>query len=96
MHGKDGRDFPFWLLTSRSMQYSWGSNVSLPILADVARHVRGHFGIMLNRGAARRAEGLLDEREQPHCDQGMTAEVEKVVAGPAGPDASRAQLELAA
>ncbi|HEU5319343.1 MAG TPA: molybdopterin dinucleotide binding domain-containing protein, partial [Methylomirabilota bacterium] len=49
-----GRDFPFWLLTSRSMQYSWGSNVSLPILADVARNVKGHFGVMLNRGAARR------------------------------------------
>jgi phenylacetyl-CoA:acceptor oxidoreductase len=45
--------FPFWLLTSRSMQYSWGSNVSLPVLADVARHVKGHFGVMLNRGAAR-------------------------------------------
>jgi len=68
IHGKDGRDFPFWLLTSRSMQYSWGSNVSLPILADVARHVRGHFGVMLNRGAARRlgiAEGDLIEIESP-------------------------------
>jgi phenylacetyl-CoA:acceptor oxidoreductase len=50
------------------MQYSWGSNVSLPILADVARHVRGHFGVMLNRGAARRlgiAEGDLIEIESP-------------------------------
>jgi phenylacetyl-CoA:acceptor oxidoreductase len=68
IHGKDGRDFPFWLLTSRSMQYSWGSNVSLPIMADVARHVRGHFGVMLNRGAARRlgiAEGDLIEVESP-------------------------------
>jgi phenylacetyl-CoA:acceptor oxidoreductase len=34
------------------MQYSWGANVSLPILAEVARHVKGHFGVMLNRGAA--------------------------------------------
>jgi len=68
IHGKNGRDFPFWLLTSRSMQYSWGSNVSLPIMADVARHVRGHFGVMLNRGAARRlgiAEGDLIEVESP-------------------------------
>ncbi|HTY80399.1 MAG TPA: molybdopterin-dependent oxidoreductase [Candidatus Bathyarchaeia archaeon] len=68
LHGKDGREFPFWLLTSRSMQYSWGSNVSLPILADVARHVRGHFGVMLNRGAARRlgiADGDLIEIESP-------------------------------
>jgi phenylacetyl-CoA:acceptor oxidoreductase len=67
-HGKDARDFPFWLLTSRSMQYSWGANVSLPILADVARNVKGHFGVMLNRGAARRlgiAEGDLVEIESP-------------------------------
>jgi phenylacetyl-CoA:acceptor oxidoreductase len=68
VHGRQAREFPFWLLTSRSMQYSWGSNVSLPILADVARHVAGHFGVMLNRGAARRlgiAEGDLVEIESP-------------------------------
>jgi phenylacetyl-CoA:acceptor oxidoreductase len=68
LHDKHGRDFPFWLLTSRSMQYSWGSNVSLPIMADVARHVRGHFGVMLNRGAAQGlgiGEGDLIEVESP-------------------------------
>ncbi len=67
-HGRRPEDFPFWLLTSRSMQYSWGANVSLPILADVARHVKGHFGVMLNRCAARRlgiAEGDLIEVESP-------------------------------
>ena len=67
-HGRESAEFPFWLLTSRSMQYSWGSNVSLPILADVARNVKGHFGLMLNRGAAERlgiAEGDLVEIESP-------------------------------
>ncbi len=66
--GRRAEEFPFWLLTSRSMQYSWGSNASLPILADVARHVKGHFGVMLNGGAARRlgiAEGDLVEIESP-------------------------------
>ncbi len=66
--GRRAEEFPFWLLTSRSMQYSWGSNVSLPILADVARNVRGHFGVMLNRGAARRlgiSDGDLVELESP-------------------------------
>jgi phenylacetyl-CoA:acceptor oxidoreductase len=58
-HGRRAEEFPFWLLTSRSMQYSWGSNVSLPVLADVARNVKGHFGVMLNRGAARRL-GIAD------------------------------------
>lgn len=51
-YGKRPEDYPFWLLTSRSMQYSWGSNVSLPIMADVAHHVMGHFGVMLNRKSA--------------------------------------------
>jgi phenylacetyl-CoA:acceptor oxidoreductase len=66
--GEDAEAYPLWLLTSRSMQYSWGSNVSLPILADVARHVTGHFGVMLNRGAARRlgiTDGDLIELESP-------------------------------
>jgi phenylacetyl-CoA:acceptor oxidoreductase len=68
LKGRTAGEFPFWLLTSRSMQYSWGSNVSLPVLADVARHVKGHFGVMLNRGAARRlgiADGDLVEIESP-------------------------------
>ncbi len=67
-HGRSPGEFPFWLLTSRSMQYSWGSNVALPVLADVARHVTGHFGVMLNRGAAQGlgiAEGDLVEIESP-------------------------------
>jgi phenylacetyl-CoA:acceptor oxidoreductase len=67
-HGRRPEEFPLWLLTSRSMQYSWGANVSLPILADVARHVQGHFGLMLNRGTARRlgiADGDLVEIESP-------------------------------
>ncbi|HSB40220.1 MAG TPA: molybdopterin-dependent oxidoreductase [Methylomirabilota bacterium] len=66
LKGRTPAEFPFWLLTSRSMQYSWGSNVSLPVLADVARHVKGHFGVMLNRGAARAlgiGEGDLVEIE---------------------------------
>jgi phenylacetyl-CoA:acceptor oxidoreductase len=68
LKGRTPGEFPFWLLTSRSMQYSWGSNVSLPVLADVARHVKGHFGVMLNRGAARRLginDGDLVEIESP-------------------------------
>jgi phenylacetyl-CoA:acceptor oxidoreductase len=66
--GRRPEEFPFWLLTSRSMQYSWGSNVSLPVLAEVARHVKGHFGVMLNRGAAQHLgieEGDLVEIESP-------------------------------
>jgi phenylacetyl-CoA:acceptor oxidoreductase len=46
--GKRPDDYPLWLLTSRSMQYAWGANVSLPMIADVARHVQGHFALMLH------------------------------------------------
>jgi phenylacetyl-CoA:acceptor oxidoreductase len=53
-YGKDPADYGLWLLTSRSMQYSWGSQVSLPLLADVSRHVKGHFGVMLSRQTAAR------------------------------------------
>jgi phenylacetyl-CoA:acceptor oxidoreductase len=66
--GHAAEDFPFWLLTSRSMQYSWGANVALPVLAEAARNVRGHFGVMLNRAAAARlgiADGDLIEITSP-------------------------------
>jgi phenylacetyl-CoA:acceptor oxidoreductase len=61
-YDKRPEEYPLWLLTSRSMQYAWGSNVSLPVIADVARHVQGHFGVMLNRGAAARL-GIRDGDE---------------------------------
>jgi phenylacetyl-CoA:acceptor oxidoreductase len=50
--GKDPRDYGMWMLTTRSMQYAWGSTVSLPILADVAANVKTHFGVVLNTRTA--------------------------------------------
>jgi phenylacetyl-CoA:acceptor oxidoreductase len=67
-HGRLPEEFPLWLLTSRSMQYSWGSNVSLPVLAEAASHVAGHFGVMLNRRTALDSgirDGDLVEIESP-------------------------------
>ena len=29
-------DYPFWLVTSRSMQYSWGNNVGVQLIKEVA------------------------------------------------------------
>ncbi|MBM4219887.1 MAG: molybdopterin oxidoreductase [Gammaproteobacteria bacterium] len=45
--GKAG-DFPFWLLTSRSMQYAWGGNVGMQIIREVASNVAGHGGVIIN------------------------------------------------
>ncbi len=48
-----GEPFPFWLLTSRSMQYSWGANVGMQIVNEAAANIKGHRGIVINTGKAR-------------------------------------------
>ncbi len=62
-------DYPFWLLTARSMQYSWGGNVGIQMIDEVARNVAGHGGVVMNPAAARRlgiAEGDLVEVSSPN------------------------------
>jgi len=45
-------DYPFWLLTSRSMQYAWGGNVGVQMIHEVAGNVAGHGGVIINAGRA--------------------------------------------
>ena len=52
-------DFPFWVLTSRSMQFSWGGNAGIQLMKEVSDNVRGHDGVQIN---AQRA-GELGIRE---------------------------------
>jgi len=61
-YGRDPDEFPFWALTARSMQYSWGANVGLPLINEVANNVAGHRGVILNRGTARRLGIVEGER----------------------------------
>jgi phenylacetyl-CoA:acceptor oxidoreductase len=59
---KDGglpRDYPFWLLTARSMQYAWGGNVGMQLIKEVADNVTGHRGVVMNTQAAKRL-GIAD------------------------------------
>ena len=51
MGGKPG-DFPFWLLTARSMQYAWGGNVGMQMIREVADNIAGHRGVILNTRTA--------------------------------------------
>jgi phenylacetyl-CoA:acceptor oxidoreductase len=51
--GGKGRDYPFWLLTARSMQYAWGGNVGMQLVKEVAGNVAGHGGVVLNASRAR-------------------------------------------
>jgi phenylacetyl-CoA:acceptor oxidoreductase len=58
--GGDPADYPFWALTARSMQYSWGANVGIPLINEVANNISGHKGVIINRTRARQlgiAEG---------------------------------------
>ncbi len=61
-------EFPFWLLTARSMQYAWGGNVSIQLMKEVAGNVAGHDGILINTGKAEQlgiADGDLIEVTSP-------------------------------
>ena len=52
-------DYPFWLLTARSMQYAWGGNVGMQMIKEVADNIAGHQGVILNTQAAE-AHGIAD------------------------------------
>jgi phenylacetyl-CoA:acceptor oxidoreductase len=52
-------DYPFWLVTARSMQYSWGGNVGIQLMKEVAGNVAGHGGVVMNRAAGQRL-GIKD------------------------------------
>jgi phenylacetyl-CoA:acceptor oxidoreductase len=52
-------DYPFWLITARSMQYSWGGNVGIQLMNEVADNVAGHGSVVMNRAAAETL-GLAD------------------------------------
>ena len=50
--GGELKDYPFWLLTSRSMQLAWGSNSSIQMIDEVAKNMRGHRAVVMNTGRA--------------------------------------------
>jgi phenylacetyl-CoA:acceptor oxidoreductase len=55
----DIRDYPFWAVTARSMQYAWGGNAGIQMMHEVAENVSGHGGVIVN--SKRAAElGLAD------------------------------------
>jgi phenylacetyl-CoA:acceptor oxidoreductase len=52
--GRDPGEFPLWALTARSMQYSWGANVGIPMINEVALNIAGHKGVIVNAATAAR------------------------------------------
>lgn len=62
------QDYPFWLLTTRSMQYSWGNNVGIQLIREVSGNVAGHGSVVMNASAAEElglADGDLVEVRSP-------------------------------
>ena len=57
--GVDIDDYPFWLLTARSMQYAWGANADIQMIREVADNIAGHAGVIMNPAAAGKL-GLAD------------------------------------
>lgn len=68
--GGKPEDYPFWLLTSRSMQYAWGGNVGVQLMREVAANVAGHGGVIINAKRAAElgiAEGDVVEIATPRA-----------------------------
>ena len=66
--GGQAADYPFWLITARSMQYAWGGNVGMQMIKEVADNIAGHGGVIINTRAAEKLgfqEGDLVEISTP-------------------------------
>ena len=65
-------DYPFWLLTARSMQYSWGGNAGIQMIHEVAANVAGHGGVVMNPAAARKLGLKEGDRVEVRSPVGRT------------------------
>ncbi|MBF0356118.1 MAG: molybdopterin-dependent oxidoreductase [Alphaproteobacteria bacterium] len=62
--GAKPQDYPFWLLTTKSMQYHTGANVSIQLMHEAAKNLRGFGGVIMNARTAKElgiSEGDLVE-----------------------------------
>jgi phenylacetyl-CoA:acceptor oxidoreductase len=57
--GIDPAEYPLFLINTRSMQFAWGSNTSLPVMAEMAGYVTGFGGLVINAGFAEKS-GIRD------------------------------------
>jgi phenylacetyl-CoA:acceptor oxidoreductase len=73
--GLKPEDYPYWLITTKSMQYHAGGNAAIQMMDELAGNVRGHHGVMINAGVAR---GLAIE-------DGDTLEVTSAIGMTQGP-----------
>lgn len=51
--GNNPEEYPFWGITTKSMQYSAGNNASIQLMDDVGKNVRGHGSVIMNAKVAK-------------------------------------------
>lgn len=57
--GINPEEYPFFLINTRSMHFAWGSNNSLPVMAEMAEYVTGFGGVVINSTVAEK-KGIRD------------------------------------
>ena len=57
--GGEPSEYPFWLITAKSMQYVCGANAGSDLMRQVAQNVAGHRGVIINASTAARM-GIAD------------------------------------
>jgi phenylacetyl-CoA:acceptor oxidoreductase len=70
--GADPKDYPFWMITTKSMQYHCGGNASIQLMHEVSQNVRGHGGVVMNAQTARRLGIAADDRVEVRSPFGST------------------------
>ncbi|MDO8606541.1 MAG: molybdopterin-dependent oxidoreductase [Phaeospirillum sp.] len=79
--GGDPADYPLWGITTKSMQYSTGSNSGIPLMNEVAANMRGHGRIIMNAGTARKMGIIQGERVEVRSTTGFTRGQVELVQG---------------
>ncbi|MGE5505542.1 MAG: molybdopterin-dependent oxidoreductase [Actinomycetota bacterium] len=52
--GADPADYPFWGITTKSMPYTTGNNIGIPLMNEAGTNLRGHGAVTLNAATARK------------------------------------------
>ena len=67
-------EYPFWLITAKSMQYVCGANAGSDLMRQVSQNVAGHRGVIINAATAARlgiADGdPIEVRTPTHATRG--------------------------
>jgi len=70
--GNDPEDYPFWGITTKSMQYSAGNNASIQLMDDVGKNVRGHGSVIMNAKSAKDLGIKRGDRVEVRSPVGIT------------------------